>query len=154
TDHGPPEGFHTVTPLLLVRDAERAIRFYRDAFGAEEVMRLTMPDGTVVHAEIRIRESVVMLAEEAPDRGDVGPQTLGGTSCRVHLYVEDVDAMVERAVTTGAEVEIPLQDQFYGDRTARLSDPFGHLWIVSTRTEDMSAAEMQRRLDAWAAENG
>lgn len=134
-----------ITPLLGVREASRAIEFYRDAFGAEEVMRLTGPDGAILHAEIRIGGGLLMLAEEMEEWGNESPASLGGTSVRIHLYVEDVDALAERAVAAGAEVVIPVDDQFYGDRSGRLRDPFGHEWIVATRVEEVPPEEMQRR---------
>jgi PhnB protein len=140
-----PEGYHSATPYLIIRDAAAAIDFYRQAFGAAEVMRLADPAGNVMHAEIKVGDSVIMISEESPEWGNLSPSTLGGSSAAVHLYVEDVDALTSRAVEAGAEVLIPVSDQFYGDRAGRLADPFGHLWIVSTHQEDMTVDEIARR---------
>lgn len=134
-------------PYLIVRDAAEAIGFYERAFGAREVMRLVGPAETVAHAEIALGGLLVMLAEEAPHAGNSGPETLGGSPVRLHLYVEDVDAVVERAVAAGAEVLIPVADQFYGDRAGRLADPFGHVWIVASRKEDLTPEVMQQRFE-------
>jgi PhnB protein len=142
-----PEGYQPISPSLAFPDAPQAIAFYTRAFGATEIMRLTMPDGSIGHAEIDVAGGRIMLAAENP-RFNASPATLGGTSIVLHIYVPDVDAFVERAVAAGATVVIPVEDQFYGDRSGRLRDPFGYLWIVATHKEDVSAAEMQRRLDA------
>ena len=141
-----PAGYHSVTPYLMVRDAARAIAFYRDAFGAQEVMRFDDPAGRIAHAEISIGDSHVMLADETGEF--VGPQTLGGAGVSLLLYVEDVDATFARAVAAGATVRRPVADQFYGDRTGTLADPFGHVWSIATHREDVSAEEMQRRMAA------
>ena len=140
-----PDGYHPVTPYLCVADAAKAIEFYSKAFGATELMRLTDPSGRVAHAELKIGEAVIMLAGEFPEYGHVSPQTLGGTPVRIHLSVEDVDAVVTRAVAAGAKQPTPVANQFYGERSGRLEDPFGHLWLVSTHIEDVSPEEMQRR---------
>ncbi len=141
-----PEGYHSVTPALTVRDAVKAVDFYKRAFGAVELpIRLTDPNGKVLHTELSIGDSLIMLNDESPQVGNLSPESLGGSAVRIHLYVEDVDALTEQAVAAGAEVVIPVADQFYGDRSGRLQDPFGHLWIVSTRKEDVSADEMQER---------
>ena len=150
-----PEGFHTAAPLLIVEDAAGAIEFYREAFGATEELRLTDPgSGVLLHAEVRIGDSLIMLADENEQWGTRGPQSLGGTPVPIHLYVEDVDALAGRAVAAGAEVLIPIADQFYGDRTGRLRDPFGHEWIVATHIEDVSPDEMQRRAEAFMKQQG
>ena len=143
-----PEGFHTATAYLNIRDAARAIEFYKQAFGAKELYRLTGPGGKVLHAEIKIGDSMIMLAEEMEEWGNVSPQTLGGTPVRIALYVEDVDAVARQAVAAGAKLVSPVADQFYGSRSGRLQDPFGHLWLVGTHVEDVSPEEIQRRSDA------
>ncbi len=143
-----PEGFHSVSAHLTVQDAARAIRFYVEAFGANELpVRLTDPQGRIVHAEIRIGDSIVMLNEEVPEWGNIAPPSLGGTPVRIALYVEDVDALAQRAVAAGAKVLIPVADQFYGDRSGRLEDPFGHQWVIATHREDVPIEEMQKRFD-------
>ncbi len=150
-----PEGFHTAAPLLIVEGAARAIEFYRQAFGATEELRLTDPEsGVLLHAEVRVGDSVIMLADENERWGTRSPRSLGGTPVAIHLYVEDVDVLAERAVAAGAEVLIPVADQYYGDRTGRLRDPFGHEWIVATHVEDVSPGEMQRRTDAFMRQQG
>lgn len=136
-----------LAPALSVRRAEEAIAWYRRVLDAAEVLRLTAPDGTIVHAELRIRDCLVMLGEESLEQGNDAPPSIGGTPVRLHLYVEDVDAVVERAVDEGAEVLIPVADQFYGDRSGRFRDPFGHVWIVASRIEEVGADEMQRRME-------
>lgn len=142
-----PAGFHTVAPYLFVNGATKAIEFYKRAFGAVDVGTpfVEPQSGKVLHAEIRIDDSVIMLAEESPEWGNRSPMSLGGSGVFMHLYVADVDATTERAVAAGAKVVIPVKDQFYGDRSGRLADPFGHIWIVSTHKEDVPADEMQKR---------
>lgn len=140
-----PEGYHTVTPYLMIRDAARAIEFYKEAFGAREIHRMVMPEGRIGHAEIQIGDSRIMLADEFPEMGFVGPQTRGGTTVSLMVYVEDVDAVFDRAVKAGAKVTRPVANQFYGDRLGGLEDPFGHAWHISTHIEDVSPEEMQRR---------
>lgn len=143
-----PLGYPAVSPYLTVRDAAAAIEFYASAFGAEErAMRLTGPSGEIVHAEIDIGGSLIMLSEEAPQFGTQSPQALGGTSVRLSLHVDDVDATAERAVAAGAKLLIPVSEQFYGHRSGRLEDPFGHVWVISTVVEEMSREEMQKRAD-------
>jgi|SRR5215510_4784908 len=141
-----PDGFHTVCAYLNVEDPAAAIAFYRRAFGATEVMRLTDPAGDILHAELRIGDSIVMLAPEKPEWGNTSPHTLRGTPVHMHLYVPDVDAVVARASEAGASLLSAVSDQFYGDRSGRIADPAGHVWIVSTHKEDVPAKEMQRRL--------
>lgn len=143
-----PDGYYAVTPLLVVDDAARAIDFYKTAFGAVERMRMAGPGGKIAHAEMTIGDSVIMLADEFPDWGDVGPQADGKSPVRIALYVEDVDEVARRAVAAGAKILIPVADQFYGDRSGRLADPFGHLWIIATHKEDVSPGEMQKRMEA------
>lgn len=141
-----PEGYHTVTPYLIVKGASEAIEFYKRAFGAEEVGRITSPDGTrVMHAEIRIGDSVVMLADEFPERGFLGPLSRGGPTSSLFVYVEDVDAAFGRALAAGATERMPVQDMFWGDRYGQLSDPFGHVWGLATRIEEVSHEELVRR---------
>jgi PhnB protein len=148
-----PAGYHSVTPYLMVRDAAKAIAFYRTAFGADEVMRFDGPGGTIAHAEVKIGDSHVMLADETPGQGFVGPQTLGGAGVSLMLYVDDVDATFARAVAAGASVRRPVADQFYGDRVGTLTDPFGHVWSIGTHREDVSIEEAQRRMKAMASEH-
>ena len=143
-----PAGYHSVTPYLMVRNAVGAIAFYREAFGAEELMRFEGPPGRIAHAEVKIGDSHVMLADEHPDEGFVGPQTLGGAGASLMLYVEDVDKTFARAVAAGATVRRPVADQFYGDRVGTLTDPFGHVWTVATHQEDVSVEEAKRRMEA------
>lgn len=137
-----------VIPYLQVKGAASAIEFYRQAFGATEVLRLTEPGGRIGHAEILIDGARVMLADEYPEHGIVGPQSLGGTSASLNLMVEDADAVAARAVAAGAKLVKPVEDQFYGERAGKLEDPFGHVWHVSTTREEMSPEEMQRRFAA------
>jgi PhnB protein len=141
-----PHGYHSVTPYLVLRGARRAVEFYVRTFGATEILVLDAPDGSVLHAEIRIGDSVVMLADEVPDEGHVGPQTRGGTTGSLLLYVEDVDACFARAIAGGAKAVSEVSDQFYGDRTGSLLDPFGHMWTIATHVVDVSPEEMQQRL--------
>ena len=137
-----------LSPALTVSDASAAIDFYRRAFGAVEVMRLTDPAGRIAHAQVKIGEAPIMLAEETKEWGNRSPQTLGGTPVIIDLCVADVDAVVARAVAAGAKLVFPVADQFYGFRSGRISDPFGHVWIVSTQKEDLTTEEMQRRFEA------
>jgi len=146
-----PEGYHSVTPYLIVKGGARAIEFYERAFGARELFRMGQPDGRVGHAELEIGDSRLMLADEHPEIGARSPQSIGGSPVTIHLYVEDVDAIVARAVGAGATLTRPVADQFYGDRSGGLTDPFGHLWFVATHKEDVSAAELDRRAAAQRA---
>lgn len=141
-----PEGMHTVTPHLVCAGAAEAIEFYKNAFNAVEVGRLLGPDGKLAHATIRINGSAVMLVDEFPDWGSFGPKALKGSPVTIHLYVEDVDAFVTRAVDAGAKITMPLEDMFWGDRYCRLEDPFGHHWSVATHVRDVSREEMQRAM--------
>ena len=138
-----PQGMHSVTPHLVCAGAAKAIEFYKQAFGAEEGARLPGPDGRLVHASVKIGDSQVMLVDEMPEWGALGPKSLKGTPVTIHLYVEDVDAFVERAVKAGAKVTMPVADQFWGDRYGKLEDPFGHHWSVATHVRDVSMEEMQ-----------
>lgn len=146
-----PDGYHSVTPYIYVRGAADAIAFYEKAFGAVELMRLPMPGGMIGHAEIRIGDSVVMLSDEMPEWGNKSPQTLGGTSAGLMVYVPNVDALFAQAVAAGASVHKPLADQFYGDRSGSVLDPYGHNWTIATHTEDVPHEEMAARMDAWIA---
>lgn len=142
-----PEGFHTVAPYLCIRDTARAIEFYKKAFGATEVMRLVEPRGKVGHAQIRIGHSMIMLADEYPELGILSPQTLGGSPVSITLFVDNVDTLANQAIAAGAKVLGPVADQFWGERTGKFEDPFGHIWLIHTRIEEVSAEEMQRRYD-------
>jgi PhnB protein len=143
-----PDGYHTVTPYLSIMGAAAAIDFYRRAFGATEVMRLPQPDGRIGHAELTIGDSRIMLADEFPEMDFKGPQAFGGSPVHLHLYVRDVDAVVRQAVAAGAAVVRPVQDQFYGDRTGSVRDPYGHVWHVATHKEDVPPDELRRRAAA------
>lgn len=140
-----PEGYHSVTPYLVIKGAAKAIDFYKRAFGAVELFHMEGPDGRIGHAEIKIGNSPVMLADEHPHMGFKGPQSLGGTPVSLMIYVEDVDKVFPQAVAAGATVTRPLQDQFYGDRSGTLTDPFGHVWTVSTHKEDVPPEELEKR---------
>ena len=144
-----PEGYHSVTPYLVVDGAEEAIRFYTQALGATEVLRLPMGD-KIGHAEIKIGDSHVMLSDEWPDMDIRGPKSRGGATSSLMVYVEDADAAFARAVAAGATVERPVEDQFYGDRNGAIVDPFGHRWTISTHVEDVAEDEMQRRMQAFS----
>src|SRR5213080_5375775 len=146
-----PEGYHSVTPYLIVRGGAAAIDFYSKAFGAVELFRFPSPDGKIGHAEIKIGDSPIMLADEYPDMGYKGPQSIGGSPVSLMIYVEDVDATFNQAVTAGATVKEALQDKFYGDRLGTVTDPFGHVWHISTHKEDVSMAEMEKRAKAASA---
>jgi len=143
-----PEGYHTATPYLIVKDGAGAIEFYKKAFGATELMRMADSSGKIGHAEIKIGDSVIMLADEVTEMGYRSPQSLGGSPVSILLYVEDVDALFSQAVATGAKVQRPVQDQFYGDRIGGVTDPFGHVWYIATHKEDVSPEEMQKRAAA------
>jgi uncharacterized glyoxalase superfamily protein PhnB len=139
---------HEVYPYLRVHSAEAAIKFYAQAFGATELFRLTEPSGRIGHAEIKIGPATLMLSDEYPERGISGPRTLGGTTFSMHLHVEDVDTAFEQALKAGATVVRPLKDQFYGERSGTVRDPFGHEWLLGGHLEDVSTEEMQRRYSA------
>ena len=146
-----PKGYGEVTPYLSIRGAAEAIDFYKKAFGAAELMRMPGPEGKLGHAEIRLGGSRVMLSDEYPPMDFLGPQSRGGTTVHLHVYVKDVDAVVKRAVDAGAKLVRPVEDQFYGDRTGTVQDPFGHVWHFATHVEDVPAKEMQRRATEMAA---
>ncbi len=150
-----PDGYRTVTPYITVHGAAQAIDFYKRAFGAQEVERMTGPDGkSVMHAEIRIGDSVVMLSDESPQSGTRSPQALGGTTGSIFLYVPDVDAAFKRAIDAGAKPVMPPADMFWGDRFGKLVDPFGHHWGMATHKEDLSPEEIRRRGVAFMASMG
>ena len=143
-----PEGYHTATPYLIVKDAAHAIEFYKKAFGATELMRMPGPGGKIGHAEIKIGDSPIMLADEVPGMGFRSPESLGGSPISILLYVEDVDVVFSEALAAGAKVQRPVADQFYGDRTGGVTDPFGHVWYIATHKEDVSPEEMKKRAAA------
>lgn len=145
-----PDGYHTATPYLICKGAAKAIEFYKEGFGAQELMRLEAPGGTVGHAEIRIGNSIIMLADEHPQMGAVSPETLGGSPVSIMLYVEDVDSRFDQAINAGGTVVRPVQDQFYGDRSGTLKDPFGHQWTIGTHKEDLSQEEIEQRMAAMS----
>ena len=147
-----PDGYHTLTPYLTVRNAAKAIEFYKQAFGATERGVMKGPDGKVMHAELLIGDSIVMLADEMPDFGALSPESVGGSSSGLHIYVNNVDDAFARAVKAGAQTEMPVSDQFWGDRYGKLKDPFGHKWSIATHVKDMSADEMKRRMDEAMAQ--
>ena len=146
-----PEGYHTVTPYLIVDDAAAAIDFYSRALGAVELMRLAGPGGSIMHAEIKVGDSPVMLADANPDWDMKGPPALGGTPVTLAVYVENVDEVFQRAVSAGGQEVRPVQDQFYGDRTGTLRDPYGHVWTIATHTEDLEPAEIEKRFEEMMA---
>ena len=143
-----PEGYHTVTPYLILSGAGDAIAFYKKALGAEEVMRMADPGGKIHHAEIEIGDSRIMLADEHPEIQALSPKTVGGSPVSIHLYVENADAAVERAVAAGAKLVRPVADQFYGDRVGGIEDPFGYRWFIATHNEDLTMDEIRRRAAA------
>jgi PhnB protein len=149
-----PDGYHSVTPYLIIAGAGEAIDFYAKVFGTTERERMRMPDGKIGHAELDLGDSVLMLADEFPDMGIKAPTTGGGSPVIIHVYVDDVDATFDRAVAAGAEVLQPLEDKFYGDRSAQLRDPFGHVWSIGTHIEDVPPEEMAKRAEAAAAGGG
>lgn len=140
-----PEGFHTVTPHLVCKNAGKAIDFYKKAFGAEDVRISLMSDGSVMHAELKIGDSIIMLGEEFPDWKVLSPLSLGGTPAVIHIYTNDADALFQKAVAAGATVAMPIMDQFWGDRYGQIVDPFGHKWSIATHIEDVSEEELEKR---------
>jgi len=143
-----PEGYHSATPYLIVKGAGDAIDFYARAFGATELLRMADRNGAIAHAEIKIGDSVIMLADENPNVGYRGPRSLGGSTVSILLYVPDVDDTFARALEAGARAQRPVADQFYGDRSGTLEDPFGHFWTIATHVEDIAPEEMRRRVEA------
>lgn len=146
-----PAGYHSVTPAIVVRDAAKAIDFYKRAFGAEEISRMAGPDGSIMHAEIRIGDSLVMLGEENEQWGTRSPLSLGGVHGSLHIYVADADASFNRAIQAGATMRYPLEDAFWGDRYGKVTDPFGHEWGIATRVKELSPAEMEEAGREWMA---
>jgi PhnB protein len=146
-----PEGYHTVTPYLTCNDTAKAIDFYKRAFDAKEITRMQAPNGKIGHAEIRIGDSVIMLADEMPGNEARSPQSLGGTTAGLFIYVKDVDAAYQKAVSAGAKATQSPQDMFWGDRFGRLTDPYGHSWSMATHKEDVAPDEMKHRMEAQAA---
>jgi PhnB protein len=146
-----PDGFRTVTPSLVVRGAAQAIDFYKKALGAEELMRMAGPDGKIGHAELRIGDSIIFLTDENPEMGNKAPQTLGGTTSSLYLYVPDVDTAFKQAVDAGGKSTMPVTDMFWGDRFGSFVDPFGHTWGLSTHVEDLSEKETEERAKAFYA---
>ena len=147
-----PEGFRTVTPSLIVRGAAQAIDFYKKALGAEELMRMAAPDGKISHAELKIGDSIVFLTDESPQMGTKAPQTLGGTSGSLYLYVPDVDKSFQRAVDAGGKATMPVTDMFWGDRFGSFVDPYGHTWGLSTHVEDLTEKEIEERAKDFYAQ--
>jgi PhnB protein len=143
--HYIPKGYNSITPYLIIKGAAEAIEYYKKVFGATEVMRMPGPSGRIGHAELKIGDSNVMLADEFPEMDYRSPVTLGSSPVSMLLYVEDADSTVERAVANGAKILKPVQDQFYGDRMGSIKDPFGHLWSIATHTEDVSPEQMKER---------
>ena len=143
-----PEGYHSVTPYLIFSGASDAIAFYKRALGAEEVMRMADPGGRIHHAEIKIGDSRIMMADEHPELQALSPKTVGGSPVSIHLYVADVDGAVERAVAAGAKLVRPVADQFYGDRVGGIEDPFGYRWFIATHKADLTMDEIHRRAAA------
>jgi|SRR6185503_5132446 len=142
-----PEGYHSVTPYLIIKGAADAIEYYKNAFGATELFRMER-EGNIGHAEIKIGDSPIMLADEFPDMGALSPKTIGGSPVGIMIYVDDVDTIFNQAIKLGGVQVKPLQDQFYGDRSGTLTDPFGHQWTVATHTEDVAPEEMEKRMAA------
>jgi PhnB protein len=143
-----PDGYHSVTPHLMVNGGVAAIEFYKKAFGAVELFRFPAPGGKIGHAEIKIGDSPIMLADEFPDMGYLGPKSIGGSPVSLLIYVEDVDTVFNRAVEAGATAKEAVTDKFYGDRTGTVVDPFGHIWHVATHKEDVPMEEMEQRAKA------
>ena len=149
-----PEGMHSITPHLVCAGAAKALDFYQKAFGATEVGRLPGPDGRLMHAAMKIGDSTVMLADEMPEWGSLGPKALKGSPVTIHIYVEDVDALVARAEKAGAKVTMPVAEQFWGDRYGKLEDPFGHHWSVATHVRDVTPEEMKKAMQQMSAQKG
>lgn len=150
-----PEGFHTISIHMTVKNATEAIDFYKKAFGAEEICRMPGPDGnSIMHAELKIGDSIIMLNDEFPGHGISAPQTLNGTSFSIHLYVDDANALFDRAIQAGAKEVMPVGDQFWGDRYGMLKDPYGHCWAIATHTEDLSPEEINQRAKEFFSKMG
>lgn len=143
-----PDGYHSATPYLIITNAAQAIEFYKKAFGATELTRLATPDGKLMHAEIKIGDSPIMICDECPDWNALSPLTIGGTTVSIVLYVDDVDTVVKQALAAGATEQMPVEDQFWGDRMGTVVDPYGHKWSIATHTEDVSPEELDKRAKA------
>ena len=145
-----PEGFHSINPHIIVQNAGKAIDFYKKAFGAEEICRMPGPDGeSVMHAELKIGNSMLMICDECPDMGACSPKKLGGSAVTLHMYVNDADAVYDRAVKAGATATMPPQDMFWGDRYGKLTDPFGHSWSIATHVKDLTPEQIQEGAAAF-----
>jgi len=144
-----PEGYHTATPYLIVNGASQAIDFYKQVFGATELCRMPSPEGRIGHAELKVGDSVIMLADEVREMGYRSPRALGGSAVSLLLYVEDVDSVFNKAIEAGGTVQRPIANQFYGDRSGTLEDPFGHIWTIATHVEDVPPEEMKKRVQAF-----
>jgi len=145
-----PEGYHSVTPYLFIKGAASAIEFYKNVFGATELMRMPGPNGQIMHAELRIGDSIVMLSDENPQMGALSPQSIGGTASGLNVYIANVDGVTQKAIDAGAKLVRPVKDQFYGDRSGTIIDPFGHMWSVATHVEDVPPEEMRKRMSQAA----
>ena len=143
-----PDGYHSITPALIVKNGDAAIEFYKKAFGAEERRIMKGPDGRVAHAELKIGDSVFMLSDEYPEMNCHSPKSIGGSPVSIYVYVEDVDSLFDKAVSAGAKALDPVKDQFWGDRHGRLEDPFGHVWSIATHKKDLSEEEMKSAAEA------
>ena len=147
-----PEGFHTISPAMVIKNAAKAIDFYQRAFGAEVVLQLSGPGGSLVHAEIKIGDSIIMISDEWPGHHVQSPASVNGTTCTLHIYVEDVDALHRQAVAAGAKEIMPPTDMFWGDRFSSVTDPFGHSWSMATHIKDLTPEECQKACDEWMAQ--
>jgi PhnB protein len=143
-----PDGYYSLTPYLVCKGAAKAIDFYTKVFGAQEMVRMPGPQGSIAHAEVKIGNSMLMLADENPERGHLSPESIGGSASSIMFYADDVDEVFNRAVAAGATVEMPPADMFWGDRMGNIVDPFGHKWAIATHKEDVSPAEMEKRMAA------
>jgi PhnB protein len=146
-----PDGYYSLTPYLVCKGAAKAIEFYAKVFGAQETVRMPGPGGSIAHAEVKIGNSMLMLADENTERGHLSPETIGGSPCSIMFYADDVDDVFKRAVAAGAKAEMPPTDMFWGDRMGNLVDPFGHKWAVATHKEDVSPEEMEKRMAAMGS---
>ena len=146
-----PDGYYSLTPYLVCKGAAKAIEFYAKAFGAEETVRMPGPDGSIAHAEVKIGNSMLMLSDENKERGQLSPESIGGSPCSIMFYADDVDAVFSRAVAAGAKAEMPPADMFWGDRMGNIVDPFGHKWAIATHKEDVSPEEMEKRMAAMGS---
>jgi PhnB protein len=149
-----PDGYHSITPYLIVKGAAKALDFYKQALGAAELFRIDGPDGSVGHAEMKIGDSIFMLADEYPQMGFRGPESLGGSPVGLMIYVKDADTQFAQALAAGGTVVKPLENQFYGDRSGTIKDPFGHMWTIATHVEDVPPEEMAKRAAEWAQKQG